>query len=370
MTDKKSKKPKKQKTFELVSDNWIEKSNALNEIRNNRMNITQIRLLSVYLSKIDPRKHETREVEFTLDEYMRIMQIKEINTKRLVKTAEELLKMVVTYYDRTGEYSSDGLVGFVMCQIFKRFKLYKDNNGEWIVSIDCHDDVLHLMFDLQKYYFTYQLWNALQLTSSNQQRMYEILKQYEKAGERIVTVKDLREWLGIKPEEYPRWERFKVRVLDASQEALARYTDIRFTWEVYGKRGQGGKIKALRFVIEKNDRYIRQLTLNDYLNEQGHIEYEDEPKEFERPDEDGDDRTPYQERIDFFMEACNGEFSFEEIAVLQDKMRERLPGNKFLDQLHCYHYFSDRYKYMELQNKRRKITNRFGYMKSLMDKDL
>jgi len=363
------KSTKRQKTFELVSDNWIEKSNALNEIRNNRMNISQIRLLSVYLSKIDPRKHETREVTFKLDEYTKIMKFKQTNTTRLVKTAEDLLKLTVKYFDKTGEYSSDGLIGFVICQIFKRFKLYKDDTGEWIVSIDCHDDVLHLMFDLQRYYFTYQLWNALQLASPNQQRMYEILKQYEKVGERIVTVQDLREWLGIKPEEYPRWERFKVRVLDASQEALARYTDIQFIWEVYGKRGPSGKIKTLKFTITKNDGYMRQFTLDDYLVEQGHIEYEDEPEEFERPDDDGmDDR--YKERIEFFMEACNKEFSFEEAGFFNDQLRTSLSAREFSDQLYCYHHINRRYKYMNLQDTRSKISNRFGYMKSIMEKEV
>ena len=364
----------KKEGFLLAKDNWVNKSNALNEVRNNRMTVSQIRLFTIYLSKINPKKTESREVTFKLEEYTKIMQFKQTNTTRLIKTAEDLLGLTVKYWDRTGQYSSDGHKGFVMCQIFKRFKLKKNDEKEWIVTIDCHDDVLHLMFDLQKYYFKYELWNALQLTSPNQQRMYELLKQYEKAGERIMTVKDLREWLGLKQEEYTVWQNFKKRILDASQEALRNYTDIKFTWEVTGKRGKGGKINALKFKIERNNDYVRQPSLDNYLIEQEHAEFEDEPEEFERPNAiDGDyedESLYYTDRINFFEGACNNEFTFNEIKTLNDKMREHLSFDDFSNQIHCYHYLNDRYNEMLRRNEKSIINSRFGYVKSLIGADI
>jgi len=361
-------------SFALVKDNWVNKSNALNEVRNNRMTVSQIRLFTIYLSKINPKKIESREVTFKLEEYTKIMQFKQTNTTRLIKTAEDLLGLTVKYWDRTGQYSSDGCKGFVMCQIFKRFKLKKNDENEWIVIIDCHDDVLHLMFDLQKYYFKYELWNALQLTSPNQQRMYELLKQYEKAGERIMSVKDLREWLGLKPEEYAVWQNFKKRVLDVSQEALRNYTDIKFNWEVIGKRGKGGKINHLRFKIEKNNNYARQATLDDYLIDQEHTGFEDEPEEFERPDVITDDyedeNSYYTERINFFGEACHHEFTSNEIKTLNAKMREHLSHDDFRNQIYCYHYLNDRYNEMLRRNEKNIIKSRFGYVKSLIGADI
>ena len=366
---------KRQKSYELASDNWVVKSNALNEVRNNRMTISQIRLFTIYLSKVNPKKIESREVTFKLDEYTKIMQFKQTNTTRLIKTAEDLLGLTVTYWDKTGEYSSDGLRGFVMCQIFNRIRLYKGDNGEWYISIDCHDDVLKLMFELQKYYFKYQLWNALQLTSPNQQRMYEILKQYEYLGERELSVSDLRELLGIKPEEYPRWERFRIRVLDASQEALANFTDIKFTWKVVGKRGKGGKINIIKFTIMKNNDYSRQLTLNDYLMEQTQPVIEEDLEEFERPDDDFDEfydgipSTKYEENLAFYGEACNREFKREEIIVLFNKVLEIDP-KLVHDPLKFFHYIKSRYEEMLRYDKRTKIKNRFAYVKKLIGVEL
>jgi len=359
---------KRQKSYELVSNNWVNKSNALNEVRNNRMTISQIRFFTIYLSKINPKKIESREVTFKLEEYTKIMQFKQTNTTRLIKTAEDLLGLTVKYWDMTGDYSSDGHVGFVMCQIFKRFRLYKNDDGEWFVTIDCHDDVVNLIFDLQKYYFKYQLWNALQLTSPNQQRIYEILKQYEAAGVREVSVKDLREWLGLKPEEYSLWQNFKVRILDASREALANFTDIKFTWEVIGKRGKGGKINSLKFYIEKNDNYIRQLTLDDYLIEQVQPFLEEEPEEFERPDDD--DNSYYKDRIEFLRGACDDKFSFNHVKLLDAKLRGNLPYDKYKDQIYCYHYLNDRYNEMIRQSERRTIDNPFGYVKKIIGEEI
>jgi len=385
-------KKKKQQSWELSTDNSVSKAHALNEIRNSRMTQPQVRLFTIYLSKINPLKQETREVTFKLSEYARIMEFKTANTTRLKRTAEELLGITVTYWDKTGEYSSDGLKGFVMCQLFKRFRLFKkEDDGEWYVTIDCHDDVLHMMFEL-KQYLTYHLWNVLPLTK-NQQRMYELLKQYEKDGERIMTVKDLREWLWIKPDEYPLWQNFKVRVLDACQTALSQSTDIKFTWEVSGKRGKGGKINALRFIIEENNGYVRQYTLDDYLigqepepePEQGHIEYEGEPEEFERPDDEieldeygvpYDDnyiggKSPRVERIEFFIDACGGEFSFLEMETIDNKMRDYLTHSEYADQIFCYHYLNDRYNEMQRHDEKGDIkTKRYNYFRGLVGKEI
>jgi hypothetical protein len=158
-------------------------------------------------------------------------------------------------------------------------------------------------------------------------------------------------------------------VLDAAQESLAHYTDIKYEWEVAGKRGKGGKINAVKFYISKNNDYLRQITLNTYLTEQEQLIYEDEPMAFERPEEDNI-QDPYEARIQFLRGACHDEFTYEEIVILNDKMRNYMSSKHFLDQLYCFHYIGDRYNDMNMQSKKRAIKNRFGYIKSLMDKEV
>lgn len=222
----------------------VEKRNVLNEIRSNNMTLQELRFFSIYLSKINPRDKATRKVKFPLSDFQRIMDIgTDMNIPHFKLTVRRILQQVVEVPNEKG-------AGYTAFQLFKEAVVEKDENNEWYVEIDAHDKALPLMFDFKNRYFKYELWNALRLKSSNQVRMYEILKQYEKIGRRELTIVELRELLGIAKNEYERWNNFKVRVLDSCQQALRETTDISYTYE-RGKAGKGGKWLTIVFHIKK-----------------------------------------------------------------------------------------------------------------------
>jgi plasmid replication initiation protein len=347
------------KKSELSTAYWIVKSNALNEVRHTKMTVSQTRLFSIYLSKINPKDIKTREVTIKLDEYAKIMQFQRFNITQLKESATDLTKLTIHYC----ETNADGGFTVTSSLLFKQFRLRKNDNEEWVVDINCHDDVLHLMFELKKYFFKYQLWNSLQLNGQNQIRMYELLKQYEYAGAREISIKDLRAFLALKENEYKDWNNFRRRILEASQEALLKYSDIKFTWEVTGKRGRGGKINALKFNIEKNDDYERQFTFDEFLIEQNQPVFEGDTEEFE---ETGD---RYYDRITLFMEACDNAFSREETENLSALMLEKKP-HVFHDDIKTYNYFRRKYKELLMNNKKNGgIRHKYKYMCSLIGTD-
>ena len=104
------------------------------------------------------------------------------------------------------------------------------------------------MFEFKDKYFKYRLYNALRLKSASHIRMYEILKQYESLGKREIAVSDLQYMLGV---HYSRWERFRTKVLDSSQQALKETTDICFDYN-RGRVGNGGKWLTIIFTIREN----------------------------------------------------------------------------------------------------------------------
>lgn len=235
----------------------IEKRNILNEIRQNNMTLQQLRFFSIYLSKINARDLSTRVVRFPLSDFQKIMGLGKMNIQSFKNTVDSLLRNIVHIPTPTG-----GLTAFTL---FTECTLEKDENGDWYVEINAHDKALPLMFDFKSHYFTYQLWNALQLKSVNQLRMYELLKQYEHFGKREIAVSELRELLGVPQKEYPRWDNFKIRILDSCQKALAENTDICFTYEK-GKSGAGGKWLSIVFHIKKNENYVDRLSLKDFID--------------------------------------------------------------------------------------------------------
>lgn len=197
-----------------LSENFIvQKRNVLNELRNNNMTLQELRFFSIYLSKINPRDISTRKVRFPLSDFQKIMDFGRLNIGQLRASTDSLLTQLVHLPNENGK-------GYTSFQLFKECTVSQDELDEWYVEIDAHDKALPLMFDFKNRYFKYELWNALRLKSSNQLRMYEILKQYEKIGKREINVSELRELLGISSNEYPRWNNFKVRILDSCQQAL------------------------------------------------------------------------------------------------------------------------------------------------------
>jgi len=344
----------------LKKNHLVKKRNVLNEIRANNMTLQELRFFSIYLSKIHKDKpEETRVLRFPIEDFRAIMELGRIDIGYMKNVTNSLLCKVVNVPDERGGYT-----GF---QLFKECTVSKDDNGEWYVEIDAHDKALPLMFEFKNKYFSYKLWNALRLRSPNQLRMYEILKQYEMAGERILNIDSLRELLGVGKDEYPRYNNFKQWVLTPCQQALTEHTDIKFTYEPHGKRGKGGKIQSLRFVIEKNEDYVDQLTLDMYI-EQNKTDIEDEAAADDEAAPEGEYpiNTRYNDRIEFFMDACNREFSFEQVEELNNILKEiSIP---YTEQIYCYDYIHARYKKMDLEYKQKKgtdnkIKSRFGLLR-------
>ena len=306
----------------------VTKSNILNEMRSQGMTIIQARLFSIYLARINPKDKATREVQFSLDEYIKIMGFVKADMTRIQESAKGLLRMIVTVYPEDTD-SKKSRVEYV--QLFKRFSIYKDELGKWMVSIDCHDDLLDKIFDLKKHYFRYRLWNIVYLSTYNQYRIYELLKQYEKAGERTIPRDELREYLQIKKGEYKSFNNFKVRVLDSCKEALRLNTDICYDY-VMEKAGRGGKVVAIKFIIKKNKPVNQnaQLSLEEYMEMQlqgepevdGNMELE-EFTSYYTPEEEAERE---REKIcDGFGDPVFAEYTLAQLQEMYDLARGNVP---------------------------------------------
>jgi len=334
------------------------------------MTLQELRLFSVYLSKINPRDKNTRMVRFPLADFQAIMEFKNSNISYFKKVAKNLLSKIIFEPLEGG--------GFDSYTIFNRFRVMPDENGEWYIDINANEIALPLLFDFQGRYFKYELWNALRLKSKNQLRMYESLKQYEKIGYKIISIEKLKETLGISKEDYPRFNTFKQDVIDVCQKALSENTDISFTYEPHGKKGRGGKILELKFAITKNKNYIDPLSLDKFIELSNKdvdkdVEYNYEELNLDDIDENGSLHSTgtspiYEERINFLMEACGNEFSREEMIVLYGIMQQNVPyihqnANRSHD------FLQQKYRELQLNDKKSKIKHKFNYFKKMIENE-
>lgn len=302
----------------------VTKRNILNEIRSNNMTLQELRLFSIYLSKINPKDISTRVVRFPLDDFCNIMELgKDMNIPHFRMTIRRILQQIVEVPNEKGS-------GYTAFQLFKQAEVEKDENGEWYVEFDAHDRALPLMFDFKRNFFEYQLWNALRLKSANQIRMYEVLKQWlnkKSSFTKEFSVKELRELLYIAPDDYSGrtgWSDFRKYVLDSCQQALKQHTDLCYTYE-RGKAGRGGKWLTIVFHISKNKDYDGQMVLDEFL-----------PVPEPAPDtlgEDGefvgqmtfDTLTAEQDcgsdELERYAEACERSFKAQDLAMIDKAIK-------------------------------------------------
>lgn len=365
---------KKAKNKKLYKNAIVEKRNILNEVRKNNMSLQELRFFSIYLSKINARDINTRLVQFPLVEFQKIMGFQDLNVIQIKASFTKLLQQVVTVPNENGP-------GFTSFQLFKRCKLFQNEFNEWIVEINASDDALPLMFDFKSRYFKYELWNALRLRSTNQIRMYEILKQFENIGKRELPVQELKDLLGIMPDEYSGrtgWTDFKKKVLDSCQQALKENTDICYTYEK-GKSGVGGKWLTIVFHIFKNDDYIDQLTLDEFIDMQPEPKALPAPSEPpEQPSEPIDWDTVYgSEDLAILAEACEYEFDKEQIEkIFYILTRINIPRDRNTNSLTWgrHHYLCEKYAALNIMAAKKrangeKINDRFAYFVSMLEDD-
>ncbi|MBF0503450.1 MAG: replication initiation protein, partial [Candidatus Riflebacteria bacterium] len=121
----------------------------------------------------------------------------------------------------------------------------KYHEGKGTVSLRFDPGLKPYLLHLKECFTKYSLHLAIRLKSSFSIRIYELLKQYEKLGERSFLLSELKEKLGILEDQYKLYGHFKAKVLIVAQEELAEKTDINFDYEEI-KIGRGvGKIRFL-----------------------------------------------------------------------------------------------------------------------------
>ncbi len=336
--------PKKKN--ELSLNYKVERSNELNKLVPKGWNLNEVRFLAIYQAKINARNPESRVVTFPLETFCEIMEIKRLNITQMKETVRSLLsKPVFLPNDKNGFI---GIPLFVECEV-----LQDDKTNEWFVKIECHQKALPYMFEMKKNYFTYELWNALSLSSVNQIRMYEILKQYEKIGSRIIEVEKLKSLLGIEKNQYDSFKNFRVRVLESCQKALEQHTDIKYTFEPIRR---GRKIHALKFIITKNKNFKDDLRLKEFIKPEDLEDIKDIPVESVE--------KPVNNSLESLYYRCNEAYNMGQLEMLYNYVENS--GAKLNVNTENYIYSV----YCQTKIEGNKVNNLFKYTFAIIKKQM
>jgi len=222
----------------LNEDSWICKDNRLVNA-SYKLSIGELKLILAISSMVNPFDEKFKDYVITIKEFAKLLGVNLSTNKnfysRVKKASGILLSKRVTIHEKEGDFQTVWLSGIQ----------YYDNEGK--VAVSFHPKLIKYYLQLQKY-TKYRLKNITNLNSEYSLKLYEALKQYEKIGERIYELKDLKKFLGVE-NEYDRFYDFKRRILLITQKEVSEKTDISFEFE---EIKEGRSIKAIRFYIKAN----------------------------------------------------------------------------------------------------------------------
>lgn len=218
----------------------VKKSNFFIMNSSYDLSLEEQKLILTIASMVQPMDEDFKPYKFKINEFMKLLGV---NTKtkytEIPKITKELMKKVF-------EIEEDDTI---IQTAWLSSATYKKGSG--MVELEFSPRLKPYMLKLNSMFTQYKLDNILSMKSKYAPRIYEILKcnEFKKQGYIEIDIDELRKLLKVE-NVYPRYNDFKRKVIEKSQEELEEKTDIKFKIE---EIKTGRKVTSIKFFISKND---------------------------------------------------------------------------------------------------------------------
>ena len=233
-------------------ENRVNKSNAMNELtvyqQQSQLSPREQKVALAVISLIPPDADEFGDYELSISELSRLTGIgRDHLHKPLIE--DICIKLTTTAFV-IREPNQTAVVPFFTDALYQHDKS---------ILFKFSPRLMPHLLNLKGSFTTYQLAQITSLSSSYSIRMYEILRQRlslrdVRAGVtskfQDILLADLRDWMGIKPKKYQRFNNFRMRVIETAQKELAEKTDLKFSYTPV--KGARGKVVGLKLLVQVN----------------------------------------------------------------------------------------------------------------------
>lgn len=231
----------------IESTNLIVKSNDLIEA-NYRLTALEQKIIHRLIMTINKNDEDFKDYRFRVAEFMELAKTSDKTLyKSIQQTTYSLLGKRITIHDK------DSKRLLQVCWLSSA----DYHEGEGFVDLHFDPKLKPFLLKLQECFTSFDSSNVMQLRSSYSIRIYELLRQYQKVGERIITVEDIRKKLGIQDTEYKQYNDFKRFVILQAQKELSKKTDISFDFEEI--KGSRKKVIAIKFIIQSKKKTVQTI---------------------------------------------------------------------------------------------------------------
>lgn len=240
----------------------VYKSNPVLDMKN-EMSLYQQRLFNLYLAAINPLNEDTKKVMFSLNEFVQLLDITGVSGKKLHTLARETVRMYVDLYalDEDGGRKKADSKRLNYVAMWKRFKVDKNEHGEWYVELEAGEEVLPYLFEIKSLgYLNFPVLFALRMRSPIAEKLYEQAARFRDTGFFVISLEELKKRLGVAGKKsYESYNKFKTSVLNRCIEEINEKTDIKLSiMREERLHRRGSPVRNISFSVEKNENYIEE----------------------------------------------------------------------------------------------------------------
>jgi plasmid replication initiation protein len=207
-----------------------------------RMSIPAKRVMLMLLSQIHPGQREVHhKIRIEAADYAeRTNTPINIAYRDIKNGCRELMRTIITTRDTRAKTTEE-------CVVVSWMK-YHDDQG-WLDATFTLWIAPYIHHLTKIGYTTIAVDEALKFKRFYTVRLYELMMQFQKTGERYIKLYDLRLAFQIDKKKYPRFVDFKRRVIEPSIKEIKEKTNWTIIWKPIKT---GRKITSIGFIFEKN----------------------------------------------------------------------------------------------------------------------
>ena len=221
---------------DIKENNLVVKSNHLVEA-SYRLTTQEQRIVLVMASMVKPEDEDFQRYRINVKDFNKLIGVKNESYEETKEITKKLLERVLIIKDLLS--NSELQIGWLAsAQYF---------HGKGYVELEFSPKLKPYLLELKERFTKYQLKNVLSLKSSYSIRIYELLKQYERIGERYFNLDEIKNTIGVQGDKYKLYGDFKRKILNKALSELKGRTDIVFT---YKEKKQAQKVIGIYFFIK------------------------------------------------------------------------------------------------------------------------
>lgn len=219
------------------------KSNALIEA-SYKLTLQEQRVLLMCIGKINPQAETPeRTFQLTADEFF--LAFPDMNRKHAEQRLQEAIDRLAERWIHINWKDNKEEIRWIQ----RKAKYF---TGEGKIEISFSDYIMPYLTQLTQQFTSIAVKNVSALKSVYSIRLYELLMQFKKTGDRLISVRDFRSMLGL-DEKYREFKRLNDSLLKPAVKELNEKSDLIVSVDLVKK---GREVVALHFHF-KEDKQIK-----------------------------------------------------------------------------------------------------------------